>query len=244
MISTILLTILMTSLISGAIGMAGGLILMGVLTWLLPLTAAMILHGVTQLSSNGFRSLLFLEFIQWKVLPYYFLGASASLTLLYVLSFHGDPKITFTLLGVLPLAGLFISRFVSLDITKAPTAIACGFLVALVQLLAGASGPILDIFYLNTKLNRFEIIATKAITQTVGHAFKILFYGSVILFKSDLVLKLPIWIFPLAVVFAFIGTQLGKTILKGLSELQFQKYSRTIVILIGLFYMYQGWVKF
>ena len=42
------------------------------------------------------------------------------------------------------------------------------------QLIAGASGPILDVFYNGSSLNRREIVAT-AFTQAVGHLIKLAF---------------------------------------------------------------------
>ena len=45
----IAVAVLITSFISGILGMAGGMILMGVLLALLPLPTAMVLHGVTQM---------------------------------------------------------------------------------------------------------------------------------------------------------------------------------------------------
>ncbi len=42
-----------TALLSGVFGMAGGLILIGVLLTLFPVPQAMILHAVTQMASNG-----------------------------------------------------------------------------------------------------------------------------------------------------------------------------------------------
>ncbi len=46
---------LLTSIISGALSMTGGVILMGVPSLLLPVSAAMVLHGVAQTASNGSR---------------------------------------------------------------------------------------------------------------------------------------------------------------------------------------------
>ena len=51
----IAVVVLITSFISGILGMAGGMILMGVLLALLPLPAAMVLHAVTQMASNAWR---------------------------------------------------------------------------------------------------------------------------------------------------------------------------------------------
>src|SRR5579864_2185124 len=42
-----------TALLSGIFGMAGGLILIGVLLTLFPVPQAMVLHAVTQMASNG-----------------------------------------------------------------------------------------------------------------------------------------------------------------------------------------------
>ena len=55
LIATLCLTMVATSFLSGIFGMAGGMILIGVLLALLPLPEAMVLHGVTQMASNGWR---------------------------------------------------------------------------------------------------------------------------------------------------------------------------------------------
>ena len=47
-----------TAFLSGIFGMAGGLILIGVLLFVFPLPTAMVLHAVTQMASNGWRALL------------------------------------------------------------------------------------------------------------------------------------------------------------------------------------------
>ena len=50
--------VLATSVISGIFGMAGGLILMLILAQMFTVPAAMVLHGVTQFFSNGWRAVL------------------------------------------------------------------------------------------------------------------------------------------------------------------------------------------
>lgn len=47
-----------TSFLSGIFGMAGGLILLGVLLALLDVAPAMVLFGTTQLAANGWRGAL------------------------------------------------------------------------------------------------------------------------------------------------------------------------------------------
>jgi hypothetical protein len=58
---------LVTSFISGILGMAGGMILMGVLLAFLPLAAAMMLHGVCQFTANGWRAFSCCREIDWRV---------------------------------------------------------------------------------------------------------------------------------------------------------------------------------
>ena len=55
-----------TAFLSGLFGMAGGLILIGVLLTILPLPSAMVLHAVTQMASNGWRAFLWRSHIRWR----------------------------------------------------------------------------------------------------------------------------------------------------------------------------------
>ena len=47
-----------TATLSGVFGMAGGLILMGGLALVLPVSAAFVTHGMLQLVANGWRAVL------------------------------------------------------------------------------------------------------------------------------------------------------------------------------------------
>ena len=47
-------------------------------------------------------------------------------------------------------------------------------------LLTGVAGPLIDQFFLGGKLDRREIVATKAICQIFGHAAKLVYFGALI----------------------------------------------------------------
>ena len=68
----------------------------------------------------------------------------------------------------------------ALDISPPVTAFVCGAVVTAAQLFAGASGPLLDAFYLHTPLDRYQVVASKAFTQTLGHLAKVGYYGILI----------------------------------------------------------------
>src|SRR3954469_17958167 len=71
-------SVLSTSFISGVFGMAGGMILMGLLLSLMPLAPAMALHGITQIASNGARAWTWRQHIGWRIVLRYALGALAA----------------------------------------------------------------------------------------------------------------------------------------------------------------------
>ena len=66
----------LTALLSGIFGMAGGLLLMGALALLLPVSAAFVTHGILQLVSNGWRAIVHREHVVWRVLGAYALAAA------------------------------------------------------------------------------------------------------------------------------------------------------------------------
>ena len=45
-------------------------------------------------------------------------------------------------------------------------------------LLTGVAGPLIDQFFLGGKLDRREIVATKAMCQIFGHAAKLVYFGA------------------------------------------------------------------
>ena len=55
-----------------------------------------------------------------------------------------------------------------------------GIVCMTLMLLTGVAGPLLDSFFLGGKLDRREIVATKAMCQIFGHALKLAYFGGII----------------------------------------------------------------
>jgi len=228
-----------TSIVSAVFGMAGGMILMGVYAIALPVQVAMILHGVTQLFANGFRAFLLRDRIYTAALGWYALGAVAALAFFTWLALVVARPVLFVLLGAIPLSLSLLPQRLAPRFERRGAAAACGALVTAAHLLAGVSGPLLDVFFVRAELDRFEVIATKAITQTAGHALKILYFG-VLVPGPDLELALPIWLYPMLVACAFLGTKLGGRILESLTDAHFRRWTGRIVIALSLLYVWKG----
>ena len=72
-----------TAFLSGLFGMAGGMILIGVLLILMPLPTAMVLHAITQMASNGWRAILWRAHIRWRPVSVYLIGCAIALGVLF-----------------------------------------------------------------------------------------------------------------------------------------------------------------
>ncbi len=120
------LATLATSLISGVLSMAGGMILMGVFGLLLPVSSAMVLHGVAQTASNGSRIWLYRSHINWSVLAFYAAGAAISLMVFVSLAVVTNRALLFILIGSFPFVAYCLPKNIHLDIEHRPTAVVCG----------------------------------------------------------------------------------------------------------------------
>ena len=96
------LCVLATSAISGVLGMAGGMILMGVLVSILPVASAIIIHAAAQFVANASRAILHRRSIVWRAMRHYAAGAAAGTLLMSLFFFVPDKATVFLLLGILP----------------------------------------------------------------------------------------------------------------------------------------------
>ena len=226
-----------TSIVSGILSMAGGMILMGVFGFLLSVPTAMVLHGIAQAFSNGSRVLLHRQHIRWSVLVPYALGAFVVLGAFSITAFVPDIALVFILIGSFPLIALLLPKSIDLDMQKKPVAFISGLVVTTSQMLAGASGPVLDIFYVKSSLTRHEILGTKAVTQTLGHIIKLIYYSFLVTVVSE---ELPAWVFPAVVVAALTGNWVGKQLIEKISDDDFKTVGRYVILVIGLIYIGKG----
>jgi uncharacterized membrane protein YfcA len=228
-----------TSVISAVFGMAGGMILMGLYAATLPVQVAMVLHGVTQLFANGFRAFILRERIFARGLVWYGVGSLASLAFFSWLALVVERPVMFMLLGGIPLALSAMPTRLAPNFAHSRGALACGVLCTSASLLAGVSGPLLDVFFVRTELDRFEIIATKAFTQAVGHVLKIVYFAWLVRGPA-LDMNVPLWLYPTLVACAYLGTRAGGRILESLTDTLFRRWTGRIVIALSLLYLCRG----
>jgi uncharacterized membrane protein YfcA len=233
----LVIAVVLTSMLSGVLGMAGGILLMALLLSLKSIAAAMIIHGVVQATSNGSRAWLLRRHIAYRILPPYLLGAALSFGAFATLAVLPNVAWVLIAIGAFPWLALVVPKLNGLDVTRPATAAVCGSAVTAAQLFAGASGPLLDFFYLNAKLDRYQIVANKALTQTLGHLLKLVYYGGVIGVAGDGVDPLFLG---LSVLAAVLGTRLGTRLLDRVGDGDFRRVSRYVILAIGLYCIGDG----
>ncbi|MCP3731026.1 sulfite exporter TauE/SafE family protein [Sphingomonas sp. MG17] len=237
--SLIIICSFLTSILSGVFGMAGGLILMGLLAWLLPITTALALHGIIQFASNLWRVILHRGHVAWRVLVTFGVGAAAAMGLFALITFEPAKLYVFLGLGLMPILVWLPERWLRLDASNPWHSLCGGFVSTGLSLVSGVSGPVTDLLFVRTRLNRHEVVATKAVMQAIGHASKVIVYGGVLLSESARA-SIPLGVTALAITASMAGIMVGSRVLDRLSDAQFQAGRRWIVTVIGIGFLVQA----
>ncbi len=237
--AVLIASVFATSVLSGVLGMAGGMILMAILVSMMSVPAAMIVHGAVQATSNGSRAWILRAHIRWRVLPPYLLGSAAALAVFTALTLVPDAGLVLVLVGVFAWLARLVPRLKGLDVERPATAVACGATVTAAQLFAGASGPLLDVFYLNASLDRYQVIASKAFTQTIGHLLKLAYYATLI----GVAESLPWWLFVVAMATAVTGTRVGTRLLDRWRDEMFRSVSGWVILAIATVCVVKGVIE-
>ena len=237
---------LVTSFVSGILGMAGGMMLMGVLLALMPLPAAMMLHGIAQFASNGWRALMLRREIDWRVVGGYAIGAVAMLAAFAMLRWVASKPVALIALGLMPFAALLLPESLHLNVERRWHPLACGVVCSALSLSAGIAGPILDVFFVRSTMGRRAVVATKALTQTLSHLMKIAYFGGVMAVAGRGAspvgdrIEISPWLAAAMVLLAFAGTSASRSVLERMSDASFRVWTRRTVMTLGLFYLASG----
>ena len=231
----------LTSMLSAIIGMGGGITLLGVMAIIMPTGYLVVAyHGIIQLVSNITRTTVYREHIDKSIISRFLVGMIPGLilsaamiygaTTYFNASTAADLKIDF----LKPAIGVYIIWF--LYLRKKKKAVSketykwMGVVAGIATVFIGAMGPLIAPLFINDKLKKEVVIATKAACQAAGHLGKIpiffLFFN--VSYAED-------WnvLFPL-VVAVYFGTKIGKLMLGKIPEALFQNLFKAVLTLIAV----------
>src|SRR5436305_2123427 len=97
-------TIIFSSFVSGVFGMAGGMVLLGVLLAYFDVATGMILFSIIQIFANGWRAWQWRQYVRWPIFGWYCGGAAITFAALFSVSFVPNKAVVYLTLGLMPFA--------------------------------------------------------------------------------------------------------------------------------------------
>ena len=232
-------TILVSSFISGTFGMAGGMVLLGVLLVYYPVTTAMVLFSIIQFVANAWRAGLWWRFVLWPIFFKYAVGGIVAFAILRLIAYVPDKATVYVLLGLLPFAVELLPAHARPNIEWRGIPFVTGFFTTVVQFMAGVGGPFLDVFFQKSMLDRKTTLATKAVTQTFSHVLRAAYFGS---FGTVQGLEQP-WLYAAAIAVAIAGTSITPLIIERMTDHGFRQWTRAIIWVVSATYLVRaGWL--
>src|SRR5262245_7407451 len=225
-------TVVFTSFLSGVFGMAGGMILLGVLLNYFDVATAMILFSIIQLFANGWRALQWRRYVLWSIFGWYVVGAAISFAGMWMIAFVPDKAMVFLTLGLMPFAIEALPAAARPNIEWCGVPFLTGVATTVIQILAGVGGMFLDIFFQKSMLDRKTTNATKAVTQSFSHVVRALYFGSL-----SGIGDVPLWAMGPAILLAIGGTSLAPFVIERMSDHGFRQWTRAIIFAISAVYL-------
>ena len=231
-------TIVCSSFISGVFGMAGGMILLGVLLFYFDVATGMILFSIIQFFVNVLRVVQWRQYVLWPIFGWYVVGAALSFAVMWTIALVPDKATVYLLLGLMPFVVEALPASMRPNIEWRGVPFFTGVVTTVVQILSGVGGLALDIFFQKSTLDRKTTNATKAVAQTFSHVVRAVYFGTL----SGLG-DLPVWATGPAILLAIAGTSLAPIVIERMTDHGFRQWTRWIILAISTVYLVRaGWL--
>ncbi len=163
-----------TSMVSAITGMAGGVLLLSLMSFYFDYRPLVALHGIVQLFSNGSRSYYLRSHLRYDFFIPFILGAPFGfLIAYYILNSITHTHYLYLILGLFIMYTVFKPKKLPQIKLKGYSWSVLGLAAGIQGSLIGVTGPLLAPFFIRDDLTKEEVVATKAILQIVTHALKI-----------------------------------------------------------------------
>lgn len=201
-----------TSGLTAAAGIGGGLLMLALMTYLIPISALIPVHGLVQLGSNSGRTWVQRKNVDWRVTRLFLvgslLGALAGAMLAVQLS-RGTLEI---FLGVFILVLVWL-KFPPIQNAGNWLVTAGGTVTTFISMFAGATGPLVAVFLNKLFSEHRQLVATHGATMVAQHGLKIVAFGLV---GFAFLEWLPM--VALMVISGYLGTRAGTSVMNKLPE--------------------------
>lgn len=220
-----------TSFITAAFGIGGGVTLLALLATLLPPAALIPVHGAVQIGSNAGRVMVYLSHVARNAVLPFAVGSLIGATLGGLIVVRIPPA------AVELSVGLFIlwSVFARLPALGRRALLTGGVVSSFLTMFFGATGPFVMTVVRALGLEPASVVATHAAFMSLQHAIKVALFG---LLGFAFVSYLPLIV--AMTVSGFAGTLVGKAMLTRLGHRYFHAVLNVILCLLALRLIWNG----
>lgn len=212
---TLIVTSFFTSAISAAMGLGGGVVLMGVMALFLPVSVLVPIHGLVQLSSNAGRAYVQRKFVVWSLLKWLILGGIIGALLGGQLVLELPDRWLKIGLALFILATVWRLIPYKLIAGRAGPFL-LGVVSAFISMFFGATGPLLASLFSRLPEKK-QTVGTHAAAMTLQHGIKVMVFIALGFSFAQY------WQLVLAMIITgFMGTWAGSQLLDRLPEKQFR----------------------
>ena len=221
-----------TSFITAAAGIGGGIMMIAVMAVLMPAQALIPVHGVVQIGSNGGRAAILLGGVQWRVLGLFCVGSLVGAAIGGVTAVQLPPSVLNIGLA------FFILWSVWAPAVSAPgrfKVVVTGAFSSFLTMFFGATGSFVSAMVKSMRLGRVEHVATHSACMVAQHFIKVIAFG-LLGFNYGPYAGLVVAM----VLSGFLGTVVGKHVLVKMNDQTFHKVLAVLLSLLALRLLYEG----
>ena len=220
------------SLIDGALGLGGGVLVLATMANLLSPTVLVPIHGVVQLASNLSRAVLSWRQTLMSIVAPFLIGSiiGAALGAQFVIAL---PKYLLQIvIAVFILASTWAPKFQSASSGRIKFFIV-GVITTIVTMFVGGTGVLVGAFVAPACRGRHQFVSTHSVVMTIQHGLKIVSFA-VLGFAFGPYIPLLVGL----VMCSFIGSYAGKLALNRLPERIFRIALKTTLTILSLQLLY------
>ena len=222
-----------TSFITAAAGIGGGIMMVAVMAVLMPATAVIPVHGVVQIGSNAGRTAVLLRQVQWHVLLPFSAGSVVGAAIGGLTVVELDPAIL----------NIGLACFILYSVWAPPVTapgrfkvVATGVFSSFLTMFFGATGTFVSAMVKSMRLGRLEHVATHSACMVAQHFIKVIAFG-ILGFSFAPYAGLVVAM----ILSGFLGTLIGNHVLvKLVSDGVFHRVLAGLLSLLALRLLYEG----
>lgn len=198
------------------------------MTYIIPASAIIAVHGVVQLGSNASRSWVQRAHIDWKVTNTFLAGSLVGVGLGALVVIQLPADILKLLLGGFILAMIWVKIPALKNASRSVIALGGG-ITTFITMFAGATGPLVAVFLSKLFDDHKTTVATHGATMMVQHGLKVIAFILVGFAFTDWLLLMVSMVFS-----GFIGVKTGTMLHNQMPEKQLKLMFRIILTVVAI----------